>query len=132
MGLFSGGFLGGGTDESSTTTKNVVTTNTSTVVRDIGITGGAAVDFTNVLSSNVGNILGDTIQASADLFKTTVGNLSSSYDAQSTKLANVQQSGLSQIISAGKDVANPALSLAKGNQYILIAGIAALALILMR
>ena len=78
MGLFSGGFLGSGTDESQTTDIDIVTTTTETTenIGDIGLTGANAVELAAVLGTT--NVqLADTNVQLAD----TNVQLANSYNA---------------------------------------------------
>ena len=174
MGLFSGGFLGSGSDESktNTTTTTTVETTTTTNIRDVGLTGAQAVDLANVVSSNVAAAsveaqknVGDTAEAlyqgvgnnynqliggANDLILTGAAqNIEQGktgadiLGTASQLISNVQDRGIqflndlgvrqsesqAQLLTVQQDATNPALSLAKGSQNIIILAIIGMALV---
>lgn len=129
MGLFSGGFLGGGTDESSTAnvTTNIVETTTTTQMRDVGLTGQNAVDLAAV---NMGGLVGlndgwgATIQkVNADVNATLSKGYTGLLDASKSIMKQVagDQSGMfGQLMNVSAGLMNPSLDVAQGTQKTMI------------
>lgn len=113
MGLFSGGFLGSGSDESSTQTTTNVTTTTN--IRDIGLTGQHAVDLAAVLTGNIGNTLLGASEINANSFNRMVSAGETIIDQ-----------GTAKIVQAAKETASPALAIAQGSQNVMMLMIAVL------
>lgn len=100
MGIFSGGFFGGGTDETeiSTTNRISTTTETETNIRDIGLTGNAAVALVDsieegsILRSNADTLrLRDLTTAFKNMTQDSVVLFSQGFNAVSNGLGGLSK-----------------------------------------
>jgi len=150
MGFLGGGFLGGGTDESSThsTVNTTVTTETTTQLHDIGLTGQNAVDLLNVETANIGavqlgladknagsfGVVNQSFSNLIDAFKQVdynanalVSNIQSSGEQLLSDIGSRQEASQQQLLTTYKETTNPALVLAEGQQKLVLYGLIAIA-----
>jgi hypothetical protein len=128
MGMFSGGFLGGGTDESSTSNvtnnTNIVETTTETTMRDVGLTGADAVNLASVLELGNQSVLGQQTQSlnniaamsfnAALATNETVRKLSSNQGDMFSDLLKTEKSNVQNITSTTSSILNNLINLVKG------------------